>query len=92
MIQFKQIKTTHQKSPMKKYKVTYKTKRPMFIFNMGSTTDARAAIIGNTHFKKEQGTFFDESPFIKFPVIPAAHITFLLLRTSPLLNVSLSPS
>ena len=33
----------------------------------------------------------DKNPFIMFPVIPAAHITSVLLKTSPLLNVSFLP-
>lgn len=36
-----------------------------FYMNMGAMQDPRASLIGNTHFKKNEGTFFDESPFIK---------------------------
>lgn len=36
-----------------------------FYFNLGSTQDARSALIGNTHFKKESGTLFNESTFVK---------------------------
>lgn len=36
-----------------------------FYINMGATQDPRAALIGNTHFKKTDGTFFDESPFVR---------------------------
>lgn len=36
-----------------------------FYFNMGSTQDARAALIGNTFFHKETGTVFNPSPFVK---------------------------
>jgi MoxR-like ATPase len=36
-----------------------------FYINMGATQDPRAALIGNTHFNKNTGTLFDESPFIK---------------------------
>ena len=36
-----------------------------FYLNMGATQDPRAALIGNTHFNKESGTLFDESPFVK---------------------------
>ena len=36
-----------------------------FYINMGATQDPRASLIGNTHFNKESGTLFDESPFIK---------------------------
>ena len=35
-----------------------------FYLNLGAATDPRAALIGNTHFNKETGTIFDESPFI----------------------------
>jgi MoxR-like ATPase len=50
---------------MKKYKVTYKKRRPIYVMNLGSTQDARATLIGNTQFSKESGTFFEESPFVK---------------------------
>jgi MoxR-like ATPase len=36
-----------------------------FYFNMGSTQDARAMLIGNTFFKKESGTVFAASQFVK---------------------------
>jgi nitric oxide reductase NorQ protein len=36
-----------------------------FYMNMGAMQDPRASLIGNTHFRKNEGTFFDESPFIK---------------------------
>jgi MoxR-like ATPase len=36
-----------------------------FYLNMGATQDPRSALIGNTHFNKESGTLFDESPFVK---------------------------
>lgn len=36
-----------------------------FNINMGATQDPRAALIGNTHFNKNSGTFFDESAFVK---------------------------
>ena len=38
--------------------------RPIFIFNLGSTDDARATLIGNTTFKKEIGTLFNPSQFV----------------------------
>jgi MoxR-like ATPase len=38
--------------------------RPFFYFNLGSTQDPRAALIGNTHFDKDKGTFFSKSEFI----------------------------
>jgi nitric oxide reductase NorQ protein len=36
-----------------------------FYFNLGSTQDARSSLIGNTHFKKETGTVFNESSFVR---------------------------
>lgn len=38
--------------------------RPFFKFNIGSTQDARATLIGNTIYKKELGTVFHKSPFV----------------------------
>ena len=35
-----------------------------FYFNIGSTQDARSVLIGNTHFDKKAGTFFNKSAFI----------------------------
>jgi MoxR-like ATPase len=39
--------------------------RPDFYFNLGATQDLRGTLIGNTHFKKESGTTFCESVFVK---------------------------
>ena len=39
--------------------------RPHFYFNLGATQDPRATLIGNTHFNKENGTFFSEALFVK---------------------------
>jgi len=39
--------------------------RPDFYFNMGATQDPRSTLIGNTHFNKEDGTYFSESLFVK---------------------------
>ena len=39
--------------------------RPHFYFNLGVTQDPRATLIGNTHFNKEDGTFFSEALFVK---------------------------
>jgi len=39
--------------------------RPLHIFNLGSTQDPRATLIGNTHFDQSRGTFFSQSPFIE---------------------------
>jgi len=37
----------------------------MEIFNLGSTQDPRATLIGNTQFDTKKGTVFNPSPFIK---------------------------
>jgi len=39
--------------------------RPHYYFNLGATQDPRATLIGNTHFSKEDGTFFSEALFVK---------------------------
>ena len=39
--------------------------RPEFYFNLGATQDPRSTLIGNTHFNKEDGTYFSESTFVK---------------------------
>ena len=39
--------------------------KEFFYFNMGSTQDARSALIGNTHYDKDTGTYFNESTFVK---------------------------
>lgn len=39
--------------------------RPIFTFNLGATQDPRSTLIGNTHYKKEVGTLFAESYFVK---------------------------
>jgi nitric oxide reductase NorQ protein len=39
--------------------------RPDFYFNLGSSQDARASLVGNTHFDSKKGTFFAESAFVK---------------------------
>lgn len=39
--------------------------RPLFYMNLGATQDPRGALIGNTHFSKDSGTFFSESAFVK---------------------------
>jgi len=48
--------------------------RPFFYFNMGSTQDARSALIGNTHFEKDTGTIFSESTFVRAIQTPNAVI------------------
>lgn len=49
-------------------------KRPDFYFNLGATQDPRATLIGNTHFNKENGTYFSESAFVKAISTPNAII------------------
>ena len=49
-------------------------KRPDFYFNLGATQDPRATLIGNTHFNKDNGTFFAESAFVKAIKTPNAII------------------
>ena len=39
--------------------------RPSFYFNLGASQDPRSTLIGNTHFKKDEGTYFSESTFVK---------------------------
>lgn len=48
--------------------------RPHFYFNLGATQDPRSFLIGNTHFSKEEGTYFNESTFIKAIKTPNAII------------------
>lgn len=45
-------------------------KYPFFYINLGSTQDPRATLIGNTHFKKDSGTYFETSPFVKAITTP----------------------
>jgi MoxR-like ATPase len=44
--------------------------RPDFYFNLGATQDARATLIGNTHFDSNKGTFFSQSAFVKAITTP----------------------
>lgn len=39
--------------------------RPYYYFNCGASQDPRSMFIGNTHFKKDEGTYFSESLFVK---------------------------
>lgn len=39
--------------------------RELFYINLGATQDPRGSLIGNTHFSKDSGTFFNESAFVK---------------------------
>jgi MoxR-like ATPase len=43
-----------------------------FYFNLGSTQDPRSSLIGNTHFNKDEGTFFQQSDFINAIQVPNA--------------------
>jgi len=48
--------------------------RQEFYFNLGATQDPRSTLIGNTHFKKDSGTCFSESLFVKAIQTPDAVI------------------
>ena len=39
--------------------------RPFFYFNLGATQDPRSTLIGNTHFRKDEGTIFAQSLFVQ---------------------------
>jgi len=54
--------------------LTNTLERPNFYFNLGATQDPRATLIGNTHFNKEDGTFFSEALFVKAIQTPNAII------------------
>ena len=54
--------------------LVHQLQRPDFYFNLGSTQDPRASLIGNTQFNKEKGTFFSESAFVKAIKTPNAII------------------
>jgi nitric oxide reductase NorQ protein len=59
----------------KLYNVSYEIiGRPFFSMNLGATQDPRSSLIGNTHFSKENGTFFAESLFVKAIQTPYAII------------------
>lgn len=38
--------------------------KQLFYINLGATQDPRGALIGNTHFSKDSGTFFNQSAFV----------------------------
>jgi hypothetical protein len=48
--------------------------RPDYYFNLGATQDPRGTLIGNTHFKDGEGTYFSESVFVKAIQTPNAVI------------------
>ena len=45
---------------------------PIFVFNLGSTQDARSTLIGNIGFKRESGTYFASSEFVTAIQTPTA--------------------
>lgn len=49
-----------------------KRRDKFFVFNMGSTQDARATLIGNTFYNAQRGVFFNSSPFVKAITTPNA--------------------
>ena len=65
--------------------------RPDFYFNLGATQDPRATLIGNTHFSKEEGTYFSEALFVKAIQTPNAVILLDELSRACLLYTSPSP-
>ncbi len=48
--------------------------RADYYFNLGATQDPRSTLIGNTHFNKEDGTFFQPSVFVEAIQTPNAVI------------------
>jgi len=64
-----------------------------FYLNMGATQDPRATLIGNTHFNKNTGTLFDESPFVKAIRTPHAiiHLDELSRAHPDAWNILLTP-
>lgn len=69
-------------------------RRPTYFYlNMGATQDPRAALIGNTHFNKESGTLFDESPFVKALRTPNSiiHLDELSRAHPDAMNILLTP-
>jgi MoxR-like ATPase len=50
--------------------IAHALQRPFEKFNIGSTDDAQATLIGNTTYKKEIGTLFHPSAFVKAITTP----------------------
>ena len=48
--------------------------RELFVINAGSSQDARATLLGNTTYKKEEGTVFYKSSFIRAITTPGTII------------------
>lgn len=46
--------------------------RPFYVFNLGATQDPRSALIGNTHFDGDSGTYFSPSAFVEAIQTPNA--------------------
>lgn len=44
------------------------------VFNLGASQDPRGMLIGNTHYNRENGTFFSESLFVRMIQTPGAII------------------
>lgn len=65
---------------MTAYALSKTLDRPLFVFNLGATQDPRAVLIGQTHFAKDKGTFFNHSLFVQAIQEPGAII--LLDETS----------
>ena len=58
--------------------------RPFFYFNLGATTDPRSALIGNTHYSKDRGTFVADALFCQAIQTPNAIILMdELTRATP---------
>lgn len=47
------------------YLVARACDRKLEAFNMGAMSEPRTALIGNTHFSKDKGTWFEESRFVR---------------------------
>jgi nitric oxide reductase NorQ protein len=56
------------------YSAASSLKRPFFVFNLGATQDPKTTLIGMMGYKKESGTYFNESEFIKAIKTPNAII------------------
>ncbi|MBC8298299.1 MAG: AAA family ATPase [Pelagibacterales bacterium] len=57
---------TKEETEKEMYEVIYDfNSRPFIYMNLGATQDPRGTLIGNTHFKKDEGTIFAESLFVK---------------------------
>lgn len=48
--------------------------RQFYYFNLGATQDPRSTLIGNTHYKQGEGTFFSDSLFVQAIQSPNAVI------------------